>query len=439
MTQFHAPAHGVRRRSLVQGAAWTVPAIALTTAAPAFAASQTGTLTAIGSGTNSQTLTATIPCGRPVTYTVIGGGGGGGAGSTAMTGGDGDMITGSFSLDCSCGSTKTLTIVAAGGGAGGQRNNTAAPSPSFATGGAGFGKGGNSGDVSQGSQYTNEYFLSALNNNYMYGGGGGGGSAILIGTAPVIVAGGGGGGGTVRMADNITNGGTQASHSVGNPTGGDAAPGAINGTPGTSTITTSSDTPNILNQNVTANGGRGAVGATPGAGAPVGSETYKEGTIIDNGDLQSYTAPAPILLTGVAGGAPSAAGGAGADGVQAVHLWHAPYDATYSLRGVYSNHGSPGGGGGYAGGGSGGLTLGSSGTVVSSSSVRRTTGAATGGGGAGSYLTTPVASCITGLSVTGPVVPSVTLPLSAYGSGGNGGSFSTAVQAGEVGYVKLSW
>ncbi len=410
--------------------------------APAVAASQAHEAIAIGSGTNKQTVTAVIPCNTLVTYTVIGGGGGGGQGSTTFNGGNGDMITGSFKLDCACGSYKTVTLVAAGGGARGLRNNQSAPSPSFATGGAGFGKGGDSGDVSQGTQWTNEYSNPGLNNNYMYGGGGGGGSAILIGTAPVIVAGGGGGGGTTRVSDNLTNGGTSLSFTNEVPIGGAAAPGTINGQRGEAKVTgPSGDTPSIVNEEVIAPPGSGAVGATPGAGGVAGSSSFVQGTIIDNADLQSYTAPAAVLLAGNAGTAPSASGGNGGDGVRAVSVFHGPNTG----RGVYTNQGSPGGGGGYAGGGSSALTQGASGTLISGtagtsgSSVRRAIGSVSGGAGAGSYLTSSSVPCVTSLSATGPVAPPATAPLNAYGSGGAGSSSASPGTAGEPGYVKLSW
>lgn len=427
------PASRVGRRSVVAGAAWAIPAVGVAVPAPAFAASP-GFLEAIGVGSNSTTLTGFVPCGRTITYTVIGGGGGGGAASV-FPGGAGDMITGTFVLDCACGGSKQVTVVAAGGGGRGQRVAQTLPSPSKAPGGGGFGKGGDSGDTANGAQWTTEYATSAGSaQNYMYGGGGGGGSAILIGTDPVIVTGGGGGGGTTRLFDSRSNTVAVVTGTGENCIGGAADPGVIDGHRAENKISLSSDTPNILNQEIIANGGSGAVGATPGAGGAVGSETYFEGSVTDPGYTPAVNAPAAVLMAGNPGTAPSATGGNGGAGVQDVVLWHG--QSALSGRGIYTNQGSPGGGGGYAGGGSGGLTAGSSGSAFTGG-VRRVTAMGSGGGGAGSFLKASAVTCVTGLVATGPTAPSATYP--NYGRGGTGAGASNNGTAGQVGYVRLSW
>ena len=377
------------------------------------------------------TVTANVPCNATVSYKIIGGGGGGGNGTSAFTGGDATMITGTFKLNSCCTSgTTAITIIAAGGGGGGLRGVTL-PSPNFATGGGGYGKGGNSGNVNLSPAYNST--SAAFDRNYRYGGGGGGGSAILLGTSPILVAGGGGGGGVAGQSDNITNGGSLAGITYDNAVGGDAAPGAApnpDGFQSRITITSpSTDSPNIVGEQVLQPPGKGAVGATPGAGAAAGTTNYFGGSVVDNDGTGTYFAPANVMLAGASGTGPGT--GNGGTGVQANSVW--PANAG-SQRGVYMSIGSPGGGGGYAGGGSSGLTIGSSGSKINLAanpgSVRRMTSGVCGGAGAGSYFIGGTVGCVTVLTNSGPKVSD----MASYGFGGagNGG-------AGLPGYVLLTW
>ena len=445
------PAAGVGRRALVAGAAWAVPAVAMTAVAPAMAASK-GSAVVFGTGTQSSSMDVPIACGRTVTFTVIGGGGGGGnGGGNTWTGGDADRFTGTFVIPCTtCPGGATVTITAAGGGAKGLRSALPnPPSPNFASGGMGYGDGGDSGNVGSTPPNSTDYYIeSGINANFEYGGGGGGGSAITLGGVPLIVAGGGGGGGTAVALDNYTNGGTHPTYTITPiPLGGDADPGTtpfLNGNNVKDTVNLTGST--INGQYCEAFGGLGAIGATPGAGGALASpgSTFNKACVIDNQDLVTYCPPDYVLKAGVDGSGPSGTGGDGGDGVSGSQAWPGPAGAT---RGVYISVGSPGGGGGYAGGGSGGLSMGSSGRLVSGtagttgSSVARLSMGVSGGGGAGSwYKGSGTIGCVQVLTATGPLVPTVAPALlSQYGSGGLGTSGGQAGTPGEPGYVSLSW
>ena len=202
MTDLQLPGDGVRRRTLVRGAAWTIPAISVGAAAPYAMASPgsesaTGGDGATGAGAQggAQNLTTVgltasvvnIPCGKTVTFTVTGAGGGSPV-FHQFTGGSGSRISGTFVLAAcaaGCGSTIPVTLIAGGGGAytGANINGVGA------TGGKGYGNGGNAGATNSA--------ISAQAISRRVGGSGGAGSAILIGGVPVVIAGGGGGGGHV--------------------------------------------------------------------------------------------------------------------------------------------------------------------------------------------------------------------------------------------------
>lgn len=163
------------RRALATGAAWSVPAAALATAAPAVAAScepcTNGQVLADHQSPGTYTL-ALNPCISTVSITVISAAGAPSAGY----GGRGARLTARMTLPA--GAT-TLTLVV---GATGRERGTPMSNASrlWST---GYGSGGS------GGTWTNPSTGVLLSD----GGGGGGGSAVLIGDTPVAVVGGGGG------------------------------------------------------------------------------------------------------------------------------------------------------------------------------------------------------------------------------------------------------
>jgi len=178
--------HRVTRRTVVKGVAWSVPAIALASAAPAMAqsCSQSGehraprpTLTG-KQDTGAMTTTWPVPAGvHELYFEVVGAPGGAVSGffnSRAM------KVTGRLTVTPG----EVLTLVV---GQGGYFVDTqTSPSSGWysgSAGGRGFGDGGS-------NLYTPVAGLSAWN----AGGSGGGGSAIVASDgSPLVVAGGGGG------------------------------------------------------------------------------------------------------------------------------------------------------------------------------------------------------------------------------------------------------
>ena len=416
-------------RNLGAGTAWTVPAVGMAAAAPAFAASySTGFAEAIGTTSTAATVTAKVPCNAWVRYRIIGAGGGRGGGVSTFTGGDGTMITGFFKLD-GCASTAGTTVLTLIAGMPG--NNTA--------GGAGYGTGGDPGPItaSPGPQVADTYGQAA----HRQGGGGGGGSAILLGSAgdpaayqPIVVAAGGGGGGHYFTQDSSTDGAAGATYDTTFPSGGDLPSDGSGDRVGPDGTTSrfqingpSTDTPTIVGRYVDQPGGFGAVGDTPGAAGAAGTTNCVGGSVNDPVG-GNFHAPANQSLPGRPGAAWAAAtGGGGANGVALVSAWPA---RSGSGRGAWLNYGSAGGGGGYAGGGSSGITLGASGSGTAQGnvmSVRRFQGAATGGGGAGSSLLNSP-GCIT--QVTGTASAS---DIAGYGYG------ASSAEHGGPGYVRLEW
>ncbi len=399
MVELQPRHHGVRRRALVAGAAWSVPVIGATTIAPAIAASRMGSFSAVGTGQTKESKTFSVPCGQAVTYTVIGGGGGGYQGN----GGSAERITGSFTiapgcLSCTSGHA-TVTIVAAGGGSGGIENfGAAAANFHAAPGGQGHGNGGKGGDM---VQATPADISTQQPNASIQCGGGGGGSAILVGSTPVIVAGGGGGGGADLELE--TKGSAAAfwfpnmSYAIGD---GGSAPG---GTGQTERATITQLTPN---QVLTQPGGAGGTTSAPGAGAAGGTSTYTP-----NGP----GAPT-ATVSGNSGTGPST--GNGGDGVTI----SANFTAGDTLSAMFGQCGSAGGGGGYTGGASSGAILSS---YRNSATPRHLLVTGSGGGGAGASYVAPTDTCFT---MGAPTRTSAA-------NGGSGGSWS----AGGVGSVSVSW
>ncbi len=280
----------VGRRPIALGAAWALPTLGATFAAPAFAASPlpctfpiaTPKVTATApSGGTKGTQNWTVPTGVTAICVEVRGGAGGGS-SSARVGGAGALIRAQIAV--TPGEILSLTT-----GAGGIR----VTGFGAVAGGTGYGNGGSS--PAGGSS----------------GGSGGGGSAIVRGTTPLIVAGGGGGAGSndVQSGDftGSANGGYQTAS---NPDG----------------TTPNFSWSNISTVSIAPGPGKGAVGATAGAGGS-GGTVSAGGTIVQNSPGNAGTA--------FAAGVP----GNGGNGV------------TAAASGSSATSG--GGGGGYSGGGSG--------------------------------------------------------------------------------------
>lgn len=163
------------RRTIIEGAAWTVPVLTAAIAAPLAAASTSPVceylpaqiISATAANTVSRvaaTITVAVPAGaQTMRYTIVGGRGGGGDTVNRLPA----MLTGEFPASLVAGGT--LQLIA--GSVGTPGNNFTAGG----LGGVGFGNGGN------GAAYGGGV------------GGGGAGSAILFGGVPLVVAGGSGG------------------------------------------------------------------------------------------------------------------------------------------------------------------------------------------------------------------------------------------------------
>ena len=287
---------GVPRRTIVKGAAWSVPVIAAAVRAPLAAASgclSGDTVTVVGNGATLVTRTVAIPaCATKVTYTVKGGDGQR-IGSTSI--GRGATISGELKNVAGL----TLTLVA-----GGSPNSGATdPRP----GGAGYGNGGN---------------------GYGSVGAGGAGSAILVAGNPVVVAGGGGGGTNVYLTIGSS---VVVTAITAMQDGVDAGTGSSSSsTPtGYGLRFTKSNGDHML----TAGGGAGAAGAAGGAAAPA--------AVLGPG----VTATDYAGSAGGAHGTGNLGGGNGGDGP--------PIGAGTGTTGLGLGVNGGGGGGGWAGGGGG--------------------------------------------------------------------------------------
>lgn len=184
----------MNRRTLAKGAAWATPVVVASAAVPAYAASsplacQTGNFLAPApSDENGSTTNWTVPAGvNSICFTVLGGAGGG-YGKTP--GGAGAQVTGTLPVKPG----DTLTLVVGSGGMAAKASWATAFGSAPATGGKGYGDGGDTaGDVTGQPNDTKgesgEYRVQRM------GGSGGAGSAILLNGQPVVIAGGGGGAG----------------------------------------------------------------------------------------------------------------------------------------------------------------------------------------------------------------------------------------------------
>lgn len=184
---------GASRRTIVKGAAWSVPVISMAAAAPSAAASAVcapytyaAPTPPAGAGvSNARTQTTwTVPTGvTTLNFSVAGG-----AGALSVTANpstyDGRLVTGQISVQPGW----VLTLVVGQGGARGSRVGhgvlTEGSGAIAQLGGEGYGKGG---DVP-----GSDYHLSDWPSHQIgAAGSGGGGSAIVLGTTPLVVAGGG--------------------------------------------------------------------------------------------------------------------------------------------------------------------------------------------------------------------------------------------------------
>ncbi|KHK99850.1 hypothetical protein LK09_00465 [Microbacterium mangrovi] len=331
------PPRGLSRRTLVKGAAWSVPVVAVAVAAPVAAASVpcagAGSKTfRAPSSSSPRSVPFTVPAGvTELSFVVTGGAGGSVKGDTAnQVGGQGGRVTGTISVTPG----EVLDIYVGQGGTGTTSGSTG---PEQRAGGRGYGDGGSAG-APPGDQSPSYV-------KWNCGAGGGGGSAIVRGSSPLVVAGGGGGGsGDFIVGNNISIGAR--------PRGGDAG----------------------------ASGGSWGFGSTNGqkASAYGGSS----GATGRGGTGGTYSGPWPQPPTFKPGGAGSGRNGGTSYG-GGVAVLSSPPDGWSTSGG--------GGGGGYGGGGGGETMWGFTDTHSGAALIG-------GGGGGGTSYVAPGTSATIGLS-----------------------------------------
>ena len=183
-----SPNRTIQRRTIVKGAAWSLPVFAAAVAVPMASASGTPacatqkTFFTLPDSPSAEGINTSFVVPAKVTLltvTVAGGAGGTTAGSAAVIrGGNGGLVTATIPVVPG----ETLGLVV---GQGGASRTALTANPLVVTGGQGFGNGGDSdpaGDNPDSGRGTS-----------WGGAAGGAGSAILRGTQPLVVAGGGGG------------------------------------------------------------------------------------------------------------------------------------------------------------------------------------------------------------------------------------------------------
>lgn len=367
------------RRSVLRGAAWTVPIIAATAAVP-LAVASTCSRTTRTFETPGLATTFTVPAGAPyVDFVVRGAGGGAG---TGLAQGQGAESTGRITLPSNATvAQRTFGLVVGQGGEVKTDGTTA-------FGGAGYGVGGSS-------------TYGPRNNPSSPAGGGGGGSALLVGAlggAPLIVSGGGGGVAVRQVVQGVTRQVTVYSEpdattgfAYGRSNAGSDAP---NGRVGAVGRASGSETGLAVSPAIAANGATG--------GARAGTSHY----VLSNGDWGPVTRVEG--LNGQNHGLGARGGGNGGDGAQRLDNGNGSFGAS-----------AGGGGGGYAGGGGGGM-VGSRFTGTNTLSISSGTGAA-----GSSYRPSTDAAAALGYAISG-----YTLASSGLNSNTN---------RGHEGYVSLSW
>lgn len=386
---------GLHRRTLVKGAGWAAPVVALSAAAPAFAASCPSgqasvapSIVAAASGRavaqwDTVPLTVTIPASAcDIRYTIQGAGGG-------WQGGRGAYNSGTITRSNPAASL-TLTIIAGAPGLISNANST--------DGNVGGGKGYGNGGTTSWLGYTNG------GSAHSSAGGGGGGSAILLGALadnlPLVVAGGGAG-----SASGWESGlGTSAMADMGRPAPDAGFPGM---NPAGSSLPSqmSSARPwfRAMVVNATeafrgfgvgtgsnasapafgANGGTGGAAAhasTAGTGSAALTTTggpWYGGTLYDSS--KSWA----TYMLGTAGGNHGTGGFGGGNGGSGNGNPPSSYPSWFSDHTDWCPGGS--GGGGYAGGG-GGMTF--KGFLTNTSNESHGASYGTAGGGGSSYITT---------------------------------------------------
>lgn len=304
----------ISRRNLAKGAVWATPVVAVGATAPALAAS-CPPITRTFTFTGGVQTSLTPACATRVAFTVTGGSGGNPNATASRS--FADVVTGT--LPVTGGSLLNVYV----GGQGQQQ-----PAGSLlATGGYGFGSGGNVVGPANGIRV-----LAA----------GGGGSALTSATGTTLVVAGGGGGlgayggqtssqttpiyGWILVASTPTSG----TYVAGNAYAG--IPGSP-GPTGSSNFQSGVNNNQLLNQAIVGNPGRGGTTATPGAGGSGGQFLEPRFTTVGT-------------TSGGAGTGPTALGGAGGAGSYYVSPTPAVTHSASASAG--------GGGGGYTGGGGGG-------------------------------------------------------------------------------------
>lgn len=377
MTEMNNDDQDPSRRTLLHGAAWTVPILASAVAVPHAAASACQTASRAFQ-TPGLATTFTVPAGaRYVDFEVRGAGGGA---NTDVSGGQGANSSGRIMLPANAtAAQRTFGIVVGQGGEVKTDGTTA-------FGGAGYGVGGASTPGPRMGGRT---------------GGGGGGSALLIGAvggAPLVVSGGGGGAGVRQSVDGSTKQ-VVVYDAPNERTGFDfgtasAGGGAPNGRVGALGGANSDGTGLAVNP---ALGAQGGTGGTRG-----GTDHY----VIDNGNWGPVT-----RVEGRNGqnfGLGSHGGGNGGDGAPRLDNGNGSFGAS-----------AGGGGGGYAGGGGGGM-------VGSRFRQDNLLSISTGTGAAGSsFRPSDAAAAALGYPISGYALSS---------SGLNSNS-----SRGHEGYISLSW
>lgn len=392
----------VSRRALAAGAAWSVPAIAVATAAPAMAASCGGNIHTVTYNYTGAAQSITIPAGACVTvlYEVTGGNGGFAALLNGVPLGHGARLSGSLKLGTTTSTkvAKTLDLIVGGGGLG-QYNASAV------AGAWGYGSGG-----------SVPAPVSSTLNSAFPSGSGGGGSAILFGNLPVVVAGGGGGLGSGFQSGS--GGNIYPSNGYNFP-----ASSGMGGNGGYTSGTAGSAreggvfrvTPAGTLQYIKGGGGAAAAGASGGAG----------GT--NNVTINAYLGGISewARWPGSAGGAHGTGTNGGGNGGNAAYAQST--GGTDGSPASLTNHvAAPGaGGGGWAGGGGGGTTF----LFDPDSTWGNACATVAGGGGGGSsWADTSGTSGITVATVGADLNPADTKDNYVQGNGDSAG-----------GYIKLTY
>lgn len=371
----------IDRRTVVKGAAWSVPIVAAAVAAPMSSASGCGALAGSFDTTDAGIYQQWIPqCATTVNYLVRGGGG---AVANTVNGdvfGRAAEITGTLLLPADWAGGYLKLIVGAGG---------EARQYGVAMGGIGFGRGGN------GTNTVN----NSGNGETAWSLAGGGGSALLFADTVLVTAGGGGASGVALT--NVVDGVRVAEPSM------QTSDHALSGFPfGTGSqnkpngIGIGMRHPDVATAGLLMGPARGAENGGTSRSATWSTTSFTVTDSYAGGDGTAFG-------TGLNGGGN---GGAGATAVVGYQL---PGETAKLPNGPVGG----GGGGGYSGGAGGGFAF----ARLNYGAYRQLAAAVASGGGAGrSYL----AGSVSGIDVAGTV-----------------GVFTEGaeVRQGHLGRVRVSW